>query len=184
MFSKLPKTVGLKSVFRACLGRLAGTTENAVVLVESGRVVDFDQAKGVDKFEQLPKFWHARGLNRTINYIAPIDQIRNADASRDGGEWVVVKRIYPLSDLGIKVGCFVSVVQISFHAVNSILFEGMWRHILRHPIRTWRFCVEYAPAALRAGVFLPAVQRVVTAFFCMLLLVSPALLAALGLVKD
>lgn len=114
--------------------------------VEAGMCVNtaIDQAKGLKKIVNRPNFLYSVAINRTIHNLSTFEVIEYSDAAWTVIQGVHGKRADPISDFGIKIGCFVTATEMRFHAVIAILLKGMWKYMLRRPLWTWRLCIWHA----------------------------------------
>ncbi|PFH10970.1 hypothetical protein BCF11_3408 [Collimonas sp. PA-H2] len=114
--------------------------------VEPGVRVDakIDQTQSLKKIVYSRNFLHSVTINRTVHNLSTFDVREYSDPVWGAAKGLHGKRADPISDFGIKVGCFVTAAEMRFHAVIAILLKGMWKYMLRRPRWTWQLCLWHA----------------------------------------
>jgi hypothetical protein len=124
-------------------GSVLGKSVNTI---ESRVIVDtvVDQPHGLKKFIYSRNFLYSVAINRTVHNLSTFEVKEDSDPSWFATPGLKGKRADPISDLGIKVGCFFTAVEMRFHAVIAILLKGMWKYMLRRPLWTWQLCLWHS----------------------------------------
>lgn len=167
------------------VGRISKVADDNIEVLNLRTHFKVGHPDPVEESESLIHFWFARGLDRSIDYIASPDKISDPDLMREYLERVrFIDPVYPISDLGIKVGSFVTRVQFCFHTVDSIIFVGGCWQMIRHPVKTWKKHYGCAGQLMRrGGVPKTWVQSLFSGLLCGAVMLAPTLLVALGVVK-
>jgi hypothetical protein len=121
------------------LGKSVDTIEPRVIM---DTVID--QAQGLKKFIYSRNFLYSVAINRTVHNLSTFEIKEYSDPTWLAAPGLDGKRVDPISDFGIKVGCLVTAAEMRFHALIAILLKGMWKYILRRPLSTWRLCLWHS----------------------------------------
>ncbi|MBY0378733.1 MAG: hypothetical protein K2Q33_09260 [Gammaproteobacteria bacterium] len=108
------------------------------------------QSDGVKELNQGDGFLHSTSLNYSVYHLDAFESHPDSYFSRNASPFIINERAKPISDFGVKIGCFVTAIQLSFHAIYSICFErGMKMPMIKQPIKTWKLAYRFAPALMR-----------------------------------
>ena len=124
-------------------GPVLGKSVNAI---EAGMRVDtvIDESQGLKKFVYSRNFLCSVAINRTVHNLSTFEIKEYSDPTWFAAPGLDGKRVDPISDFGIKVGCLVTAAEMRFHAAIAILLKGMWKYMLRRPLSTWRICLWHS----------------------------------------